>query len=53
MFFQSLIFNVYRIIFAFLAIMLIWNLYKDEEIPKKIGYIVVILPFLLRALLIK
>ena len=48
-----MIFLIYRGIVIFITIMLLWNLYKEENVLRKITYGLVALPFILRALQIK
>lgn len=44
---------IYRIICAYIVILLIWNLFKSKDIWEKIVYAIVLMPFVLRTLLIK
>jgi hypothetical protein len=44
---------IYRMICAFLAFILILNLFKSKQIQDKIVYAFMLIPFVLRVLLIK
>lgn len=44
---------IYRIICAYISILLICNLFKSNNTWEKINYAIVLIPFALRTLLIK
>lgn len=48
-----IIFTIIRIVYLYLAIMLIVNLFDNKNIYYKIAYAVVAMPFIMRALLLK
>lgn len=48
-----MIFTVIRIIYLFIAIMLVVTLFESKSIYQKMAYAVVAIPFIMRALLLK
>ena len=44
---------VYQIICACISAVIIWNLFKSNELQEKIVYAFILVPFALRALLLK
>ena len=44
---------VYRGIYVYIIVLMVWNLFREEDIFKQIGYAAVTVPFLLRVLNLK
>lgn len=44
---------IYQVICACISVIIIWNLFKSKALQKKIVYAFILLPFVLRALLLK
>lgn len=48
-----IVFSLIRIVYLYMAAILILNLFKDKNIYNKIAYAVVAMPFFMRAFLLK
>ncbi len=44
---------VYRLVFAYIAVLLIWGVFDGRTLYEKMAYAFVAMPFIFRALLIK
>lgn len=50
---QSLVSVIYYILMAYIVVLIIYNLIKTRDWKKEIVYVVILIPFLLRLLMLK
>jgi uncharacterized protein YqhQ len=51
--FQGLISAIYYVLMAFIVVLIIYNLIKTRDWKKEVVYVVILIPFLLRLLMLK